>query len=1223
MSYCFLAALCVQVACGQLTWNGPVGAAWDAAGEHWLDAGGQPTVWRDGETAVIPGGVTVPVSGHFRVAGITFSGDRAFLAGVGTLRLDGDIATAAGTLNAISTAVTTDTAIRKTGAGTLAASALKGTVRVAGGTLVAGGSDFQNVDLQVADGASFSLLGIVSKQGNLLVNGSFEEPFYEGHHYVTGESVPTGWEVPEGNNYINHQNKTGSGTWSNGDFGGTTDIPDGDMMLVVQNVGEISQTVTVAEGGLYDLSMIHFRRSATGTYFNHVVYISVDGVPVRVLNTRNISSDWWRFSTGPMLLAAGSHTITFRGEGMWGDNSTFIDDVRFGTPTETEPTVAMTATSSLAAEAGATVNLNFTGSMVEHTLRPTLDLSRFDLSATVTQTGPGTAQLDPFGYLARENGGIWSSATTWADNHAPLFGGSPAGSLAFPLTADTTYTSDLGEYILNRLTLSGTDSAAPVTFAGNGLIFTNQNGLTRSMSYLTKRGSGAAILSMPLSVSTFLTIDVEGSLDVIQPITATTTALRAYKTGTGLLTLRGDTSGFDMFTVMEGTCIADITAGITPALEIRGTQYSVPALYFRYTGDYSTDRDFNLLAGGTAILGTMGNGHVYLMDSTVICGAPLGVFDIGAGDTFITKRVRRLVADSNKLMADSDILKIGPGTLRFTKRDTGNGSFTGAMIVRDGALELAASDLASGALNPLTGTSEVAFPLIGATITTPLVLSDEATEGTADIAFRLVEDHVMTARPIRIGPQARSVTLEQTEGTGIMSGEITLARSDLTIGGSAQSELALGGLTLEDVSSATVTVADGLKLTFDGDLTGIFNVTAPSGVSAGFNRSKQLAVSSLTLSGETTISFDANGNDCFHVGHLTISDILLIHLRNDLTGEEGYGYPGSYTLFTYDTFTGSKDNLTLASASESSGYSYSLGDTGNAIILTIRSAGDNPNYTWINDGDGEWKDAGNWDHDTAPNLADLTVAFGPAATQPVTVTLDDSFMFGDMVFANAHGFTLTGGALQFLKSGTPSITVEAGSHTIMSAITNNTAQELQIKTTGAGSLKLGGAIKSDIDVIGSSISFTDTATINGRLTLDEDSVLAVSDTVKLATTGNSTLMGDISGNGTLVKDGSSTLRVEREALSFTGTTKVEGGALEMTGVYPGTVELGANGTIRNDGTPHGLSVTSYKLPSTDSKNLFNYMYGVYESYIMFDRLVRTYNRTGSFIYNYPSGLIFS
>ncbi|MBP5226145.1 MAG: hypothetical protein J6336_02030, partial [Kiritimatiellae bacterium] len=56
---------------------------------------------------------------------------------------------------------------------------------------------------------------------------------------------------------------------------------------------------------------------------------------------------------------------------------------------------------------------------------------------------------------------------------------------------------------------------------------------------------------------------------------------------------------------------------------------------------------------------------------------------------------------------------------------------------------------------------------------------------------------------------------------------------------------------------------------------------------------------------------------------------------------------------------------------------------------------------------------------------------------------------------------------------------------------------------------------------------------------------------------------------------------------------------------------------------HGLSVTSYKLPSTDSKNLFNYMYGVYESYIMFDRLVRTYNRTGSFIYNYPSGLIFS
>ncbi|MBP5226276.1 MAG: hypothetical protein J6336_02720, partial [Kiritimatiellae bacterium] len=1212
MSYCFLAALCVQVACGQLTWNGPVGAAWDAAGEHWLDAGGQPTVWRDGETAVIPGGVTVPVSGHFRVAGITFSGDRAFLAGVGTLRLDGDIATAAGTLNAISTAVTTDTAIRKTGAGTLAASALKGTVRVAGGTLVAGGSDFQNVDLQVADGASFSLLGIVSKQGNLLVNGSFEEPFYEGHHYVTGESVPTGWEVPEGNNYINHQNKTGSGTWSNGDFGGTTDIPDGDMMLVVQNVGEISQTVTVAEGGLYDLSMIHFRRSATGTYFNHVVYISVDGVPVRVLNTRNISSDWWRFSTGPMLLAAGSHTITFRGEGMWGDNSTFIDDVRFGTPTETEPTVAMTAASSLAAEAGATVNLNFTGSMVEHTLRPTLDLSRFDLSATVTQTGPGTVQLDPFGYLARENGGIWSSATTWADNHAPLFGGSPAGSLAFPLTADTTYTSDLGEYILNRLTLSGTDSAAPVTFAGNGLIFTNQNGLTRSMSYLTKRGSGAAILSMPLSVSTFLTIDVEGSLDVIQPITATTTALRAYKTGTGLLTLRGDTSGFDMFTVMEGTCIADITAGITPALEIRGTQYSVPALYFRYTGDYSTDRDFNLLAGGTAILGTMGDGHVYLMDSTVICGAPLGVFDIGAGDTFITKRVRRLVADSNKLMADSDILKIGPGTLRFTKRDTGNGSFTGAMIVRDGALELAASDLASGALNPLTGTSEVAFPLIGATITTPLVLSDEATESTADIAFRLVEDRITTARPITIGPQAHAVTLEQTVGQGLMSGTITVGRSTLLIGGSPMSELALGDLELDGVPSATIDATGGSKLILDGTVAAGFSVISDAGVSLGLNRSSRCAIDNLTLSGETTISFDGNGNDCFQVGTLTVPDFLLINLKNEATGE-GYGYPGTYTLFTYDTFIGTMSDIDIASSSKVAGYSYGLIDTGSAIILTIRSAGDNPNYTWINDGDGEWADDGNWDHDDVPNLADLTVVFGPASTQPTAVTLTDSFWFGDMVFANSNPFTLTGGSLEFLKGGTPSITVESGSHTILSAITNNTAQELVIKTTGTGSLKLGGAIKSDIEVIGSSVSFTDTASITGYLNLDEDSVLAVSDTVKLATSVNSTLKGDISGSGTLVKDDSSTLRVERDTLSFTGTTKVEGGTLEMTGVYPGTVELGANGTLRNDGTAHGLSVTSYKLPSTDSKNLFNYMYGVYESYIMFDRLVRTYNRTGSFI----------
>ena len=310
-----------------LVWNGGAGGTWSDTAEVWLD-GATPCAWEDGATAVFSGSGLVEVVGEIKAGGIRFTSTGTALVGAGLIHLDGAVDAAAGTSNSISTRLYADPAMSKTGDGTVALAYTRGAFAINAGTVYAGGFNMLNTDVTVAQGAILKRASGGDKASNLVSNGSFETPSYNGYRYVSGSTVPTGWTRGSAN-YVVHMNDTAQkNSWGNT----PATVPDGTMILAIQMNGEISQTVTVPADGFYDLSFYMYRR---GGYNSHQLYLFMDGHFWQPFYDSLHSSQMMSnvVDTGAIWLSAGPHTITIAGEGFWGDTSTFIDDLVFAAPT--------------------------------------------------------------------------------------------------------------------------------------------------------------------------------------------------------------------------------------------------------------------------------------------------------------------------------------------------------------------------------------------------------------------------------------------------------------------------------------------------------------------------------------------------------------------------------------------------------------------------------------------------------------------------------------------------------------------------------------------------------------------------------------------------------------------------------------------------------------------------------------------------------------------------
>ena len=79
-----------------------------------------------------------------------------------------------------------------------------------------------------------------------------------------------------------------------------------------------------------------------------------------------------------------------------------------------------------------------------------------------------------------------------------------------------------------------------------------------------------------------------------------------------------------------------------------------------------------------------------------------------------------------------------------------------------------------------------------------------------------------------------------------------------------------------------------------------------------------------------------------------------------------------------------------------------------AIVLAVRSAAMASDGTWILNGNGNWSTASNWSSNPSiPNGQDQTATFGPT-TALRTVTADQAFTVGNLVFNSGFGYALAG-----------------------------------------------------------------------------------------------------------------------------------------------------------------------------------------------------------------------
>jgi autotransporter-associated beta strand protein len=251
---------------------------------------------------------------------------------------------------------------------------------------------------------------------------------------------------------------------------------------------------------------------------------------------------------------------------------------------------------------------------------------------------------------------------------------------------------------------------------------------------------------------------------------------------------------------------------------------------------------------------------------------------------------------------------------------------------------------------------------------------------------------------------------------------------------------------------------------------------------------------------------------------------------------------------------------------------------------------------WSRSSGGMWYDASSWSSNAIPSADGVEANFGSNLSYSDTVTLDEGStrMVGKMTFNNSLASYIIGTqdttASVMLKntSGTPTIDVQAGSHTLNTSL--KLTADSTITVASGSNLTLGGRVLSPATA-------NLTITGSGQVQLGSSSVFTASSTAgnltingSLDLNGFNTSVSGLHGNGvidnttgidgyTLTAGGNNAdgnfAGVIRNTVGTLGLTKNGTGTLTLSGtnsyvgattVNAGTLKLAATGSIANSST---------------------------------------------------------
>jgi autotransporter-associated beta strand protein len=407
-------------------------------------------------------------------------------------------------------------------------------------------------------------------------------------------------------------------------------------------------------------------------------------------------------------------------------------------------------------------------------------------------------------------------------------------------------------------------------------------------------------------------------------------------------------------------------------------------------------------------------------------------------------------------------------------------------------------------------------------------------------------------------------------------------------------------------------VAANTLLSGTGTLSGAVTLDNAATLAPGNAAVGSFTLGSLTTSGGSSLIWEFNTSPA--------NDLVVVSSPNGLTINGGtfsffsegtatpFGTLGTYNLIQYSGAVQGSGVGSLAVANPAAGKSYTFGESGGFVTLTIASSG--LLAQWNVDAAGTWTTAANWTP-SEPNGAGDTATFGSVITAPRTVTLNADRTVGNVVFDNANAYTIAPAAAQTLTigdgSGSRQLQVVTGSHTISApvALASNVGVDVvtgqavaltgpvsgggALTKTSGGTLLLSGSnsYTGDTTVAGGTVEFTAGAISSGVVTLGGGGVKYASGntedlsakTVNLAfgggtvdTGGNDVTFANSIGNfgvGGLTKSGSGTLTLQG-ANTYTGQTTVRGGVLSVS----------ADANLGDAGTAAGIVLDGGTLRTT-------------------------------------------
>jgi outer membrane autotransporter protein len=663
--------------------------------------------------------------------------------------------------------------------------------------------------------------------------------------------------------------------------------------------------------------------------------------------------------------------------------------------------------------------------------------------------------------------------------------------------------------ITNAATVSGTGSVLDAS----ALTVGNGGTLTLANSGLAAVGGGTATLN----VASGGTLILGGATAAAAPgsVSAAGIALAAGG-GLTLNTLGTAANPYAFATTLSGAGTLTSRAG-----------------YNRLTANLSGFSGETVVSGGTLSLATTLTGPVRIVQGGTFALTDAGTFSgsLANAGTFSIDTAGNKELDVGAFTGIGAVQKDGTGTLTLT----GQMAATGGLNVNGGTVRTGVASVGSGPLAINTGA------------TLALTVADAATlASTLTGAGTLQKAGAGTLTYSGNGGGFKGVTQIDAGGlrlTGSLGGAVTIAQA--------------GTLTLTDQGNLSGAVTN--NGTLDIDTAQTKTLTASFGGAGALRKS---GTGTLTLTGANTLG----GGLQVAGGTLAVTDTSIG------TGplSVGQGATLAYASATNQTLAaalsgagtfakGGTGTLTLTGANTLGG---GLQVAGGTLAVTDTSIGSGP----LSVGQG------------------ATLAYASATNQTLATALSGAGTFakggtGTLTLTGANtlggGLQVAGGTLAVNDTsvGTGPLAVAQGATLAYASAANQTlAAALSGAGTfakgGTGTLTLTGAntLGGGLQVAGGTLAVTDTSVGTGPLDVAQGATLAY------ASAADQTLAAALSGAGTFAKGGTGVLAVDRDDSAFTGTFRLDAGALRVNGTLGGGVSIANGATLRGTGTVGSLTV---------------------------------------------------